>query len=59
LPLGVLSWGSLLSLANRALLLNTWWVIIIPGVFLVVTLSCITSIANYFCKESNKKPSRL
>ncbi|HJJ97219.1 MAG TPA: hypothetical protein O0X38_06255, partial [Methanocorpusculum sp.] len=55
LPLDVLSWGSLLSLANRALLLNTWWVIIIPGVFLVVTLSCITSIANYFRKESNKK----
>ncbi|MDR0981085.1 MAG: ABC transporter permease [Methanocalculaceae archaeon] len=59
LPLDVLSWGSLLSLANRALLLNTWWVIIIPGVFLVVTLSCITSIANYFRTESNKKPSRI
>lgn len=59
LPLDILSWGSLLSLANRALLLNTWWVIIIPGVFIVVTLSCITSIANYFRKESNKKPSRL
>ena len=59
LPLDVLSWGSLLSLANRALLLNTWWVIIIPGMFIVVTLSCITSIANYFRKESNKKPSRL
>ena len=59
LPLDVLSWGSLLSLANRALLLNTWWVIVIPGVFIVVTLTCVTSIANYFRKESTKKPSRL
>jgi len=59
LPLDILSWGSILSLANRALLLNTWWVIVIPGLFLVVTLCCITSIANYFRKETNKKPNRL
>ncbi|MDO9522304.1 MAG: ABC transporter permease [Methanocorpusculum sp.] len=59
LPLDILSWGSMLSLANRALLLNTWWVIIIPGLFLVVTLSCITTIANCFRKETNKRPNRL
>ena len=59
LPLDILSWGSLLSLANRALLLNTWWVIVIPGVVLVVTLTCITAIMNYFRKETNKKPSWL
>ena len=59
LPLDVLSWGSILSLADRALLLNTWWVIIIPGVFLVVTLTCITIIANKFRKNSNRKPNRL
>jgi len=59
LPLDILSWGSILSLANRALLLNTWWVIVIPGMFLVVTLCSITSIANYFRKETNKKPNRL
>lgn len=59
LPVDVISWGSMLSLANKALLLNTWWVIIIPGLFLVVTLLCITNIGNYFRKETNRKESIL
>ena len=59
LPVDVLSWGCMLSLANKALILNTWWVIVIPGVFLVVTLLCITSLANYLRKETNRRPSIL
>lgn len=59
LPPEVVSWGSMLSLANKALLLNTWWVIVIPGMFLITTLICITNIANYFRKEGNRKPSCL
>ena len=55
LPVDVVSWGSMLSLANKALLLNTWWVIVIPGIFLIVT----TNVANYFRKEVNRKPSHL
>lgn len=59
LPVDVISWGSMLSLANKALILNTWWVIVIPGVFLIITLLCITNIGNYFRKESNRKESIL
>lgn len=59
LPVEVVSWGSMLSLANRALMLNTWWVIIIPGVFLVITLMCITNIGHYLRKEVNRRPSNL
>lgn len=59
LPVDVISWGSMLSLANKALLLNTWWVIIIPGVFLIVTLVCITNIAYFFRRETNKLESIL
>jgi peptide/nickel transport system permease protein len=59
LPLDILSWGSILSLANRALLTNTWWVIIFPGIFLIATLTCISSIANAFRRDTNKKPNRL
>ena len=55
----VLSWGSMLSLANRALIMNTWWVIVIPGLFLVVTLLCMTSIGNYLRKETNRRHSNL
>ena len=59
LPVDVISWGSMLALADRALLLNSWWVILIPGVFLVVTLLSITSIGHYFRKTSNQGPSNL
>lgn len=59
LPVEVISWGSMLSLANRALLTNTWWVIIVPGVFLLVTLGCVTSIGNYFRREVNSTYSNL
>lgn len=59
LSTNIISWGSMLSLANRALLSNTWWVIIIPGALLVVTLLEITTIGNYFRKETNRKASHL
>ena len=59
LPLEVISWGSMLSLAEKALLTNAWWIIVIPGVFLVVTLLCMTSIGNYLRKETHRGHSNL
>lgn len=59
LPVDVISWGSMLSLANKALLLNTWWVIVIPGFFLILTLNCITNLGSFFRKETNKTHSNL
>ncbi|MDO4649578.1 MAG: ABC transporter permease [Eubacteriales bacterium] len=59
LPVDTLSWGSMLSLANKALIMKTWWVIIVPGLFLVVTLMCITNVGNYLRKENTRKPSNL
>ncbi|MDE7445875.1 MAG: ABC transporter permease [Lachnospiraceae bacterium] len=59
LPVGVISWGSMLSLAEQALLTNAWWMIVIPGVFLLVTLLCITSIGNYMRKKVNRRQSNL
>lgn len=59
LPVEVISWGSMLSLSNKALLTNAWWVILAPGAFMVVTLLCITNIGNYLRKENNKKCSNL
>lgn len=47
LPVEVVSWGSMLSLAERALLTESWWMILIPGFFLVVTLLCVSSLGNY------------
>lgn len=59
LPLEIVSWGSMLSLAEEALLTNQWWIILIPGIFLVITLVCITNIGNYIRKSNNKKSSNL
>jgi len=47
LPADIISWGSLLSLSQRAMLTGCWWMLIIPGLFLIVTLICITEIGEY------------
>lgn len=59
LPLEIISWGSMLSLAERSLLSGCWWIILIPGVFLVATLLCITNIGNFLRKSVNRKESNL
>lgn len=47
LPVEVITWGSMLSLAEKAVSSNSWWIILIPGFFLVATLCCITNIGDY------------
>ena len=47
LPTDIISWGSLMSLSQRAMLTGAWWMLLIPGAFLVVTLICITEIGEY------------
>lgn len=59
LPLEVISWGSMLSLAEKALLSQSWWVIVIPGAFLIATLLCVTGIGNYLRKNVNQRESIL
>lgn len=59
LPLEIVSWGSMLSLSEKALMTNSWWIILIPGIFLVGTLMCLTNIGNYMRKHVNRKESNL
>ena len=59
LPLEIISWGSMLSLAEKALLSDSWWIILIPGTFLVTLLMCLTNIGNYLRKTANRKESNL
>ena len=59
LPLEIISWGSMLSLAEKALLTDSWWMILIPGAFLVTLLMCITNVGNYMRKAANRKESNL
>lgn len=57
LPLEIISWGSMLSLAERALMTESWWIIVFPGAFLVTLLMCLTNIGNYLRKNSGRKES--
>lgn len=59
LPLEVISWGSMLSLAEKALMSRAWWMILIPGLFLVVLLLCLTELGNYLRRQANQKQSNL
>ena len=59
LPLETPTWGSMLSLAERALLTGAWWVILIPGGFLVVTLLALTGVGNALRQAVNRKESNL
>lgn len=59
LPLEIISWGSMLSLSEKALLTKVWWIILIPGIFLVVTLLCMTNLGNYMRKNANRGQSNL
>lgn len=54
LPVEIISWGSLMSLSQRAMLTGTWWLLIIPGAILVVTLICITEIGE-FLRTKNRR----
>lgn len=59
LPVEVISWGSMLSLAEKALMTGSWWIILMPGIFLVTALLCMTNIGNYLRKNVNRKESNL
>lgn len=49
----------MLSLSEKALVTKAWWIILIPGVFLIVTLLSFTSIGNYLRKQANRKQRNL
>ena len=59
LGLETISWGSMLSLSEKALLTDSWWIILIPGAFLVTLLMCLTNIGNFLRKAANGQESKL
>lgn len=59
LPLETVSWGSMLSLSEKALLSGSWWTILIPGAFLVTAMLCVTDIGNYLRRSASRRESNL
>ena len=54
LPSNVVSWGTLLSLSQKAILSGAWWLLIIPGAFLVITILCFTELGEYLHRTDQK-----
>ena len=59
LPAEVVTWGSMLSLAEKALMTDVWWTLLIPGAFLVVTLLCIANLGDCLRSRTGRKESNL
>ncbi len=59
LPLEIISWGSMLSLSEKALMTKAWWIILIPGAFLITVLMCMTNIGNWLRRSVNQKERNL
>jgi len=59
LPVDIITWGSMLSLSEKALLTGSWWIILIPGVFLVVTLLCVTELGNFLRGNKSSRHGNL
>ncbi|MFR8675625.1 MAG: ABC transporter permease [Lachnospiraceae bacterium] len=57
LPIEVITWGSMLSLSDKALMTGSWWIILIPGLFLIATILCLTNIGNACREQTNRKES--
>ena len=57
LPIEVITWGSMLSLSDKALMTGSWWIILIPGLFLITTVLCLTNIGNACREQTNRKES--
>lgn len=55
LPVDAVSWGSMLSLSENALLGGSWWVIVFPGIFLTVTMICVTELVDALREHSIDK----
>lgn len=59
LPPSVISWGSMLSLAEGALTGRQWWLIAIPGLFLAATLLCLTALGGAMQDGGRRRHSNL
>lgn len=59
LSVDTVSWGSMLSLSERALMTGSWWIILIPGAFLVALLLALTNLGNWLRKTASRRESNL
>lgn len=57
LPANIISWGSLMALSQKVLMTGSWWLLLMPGLFLAATLICFTELGEW--KRMNGRRERL
>ena len=58
LPIETISWGSMLAFAQNAFVMRAWWMIWIPGLFLILLFLCLTEIGSWCQERMNHKKGR-
>lgn len=59
LPPETVTWGAMLSLAEKAALSGAWWAVLAPGAFLAATLLCVTSLGERLRKSAGPREGNL
>lgn len=59
LPIETISWGSMLALAQNAFVMRAWWMILIPGLFLILLFLCLTEIGSWCQERMNHKKRQM
>ena len=55
LPTSEVSWGTLMSLSQKAMLSGNWWILVIPGFFLISTIISVTEVGEYLKNRSRNE----
>ena len=55
LPTSEISWGTLMSLSQKAMLSGNWWILVIPGFFLISTIIAVTEVGEYLKNRSRNE----
>ena len=59
LPIETISWGSMLAFAQNAFVMRAWWMIWIPGLFLILLFLCLTEIGSWCQERMNHKKRQM
>lgn len=59
LPIETISWGSMLALAQNAFVMRAWWMLCIPGLFLILLFLCLTEIGSWCQERMNHKKRQM
>lgn len=52
IPIDVPSWGNMINNAQSYILAGRWWVVLFPGIFIIVSSLCVNFTGEYLKQQS-------